>query len=429
MDLHLSNNNFENIIEYLAAFFVLLNCNSVYATHSNIARLFITFIWQLLLFIIICQKRGNMSKTNDGPIFLISFYILIYSFFLVVFNISFLNLHLIFSMIIAPILLIIYFYNDGIKVNNELFMKIENIIILLSIISIIFCLFEIIGLQPNMSISSQWEPASVQNIRGYFGVFFISPQSLGSAIPRNSGIFVEPAIYACVLNVGLFIELFIKNCKKINFYKCIILIITILLSRSTTGIIVMILAILYKLFLVAKYSQLKTFYRVIIILLSLLSYVLFKVLLINKRGDISNLDSSYNIRLNDIYASLKAWEQHPFVGNGFNNIQSIQKYMYSFRLLPGVNHAGATGLSTGFFTILAFGGILYLLFYLIPIILSVFECSYELIGVAFLNLILLIYNSISNVQLYIMILTYLISYSLIAYKYRSINKKSFKFEQ
>lgn len=72
---------------------------------------------------------------------------------------------------------------------------------------------------------------------------------------------------------------------------------------------------------------------------------------------------SFSIRLDDIFASLRAFMNNPIIGVGFNNPRALDQYreFYSNRL---------GGNSTGFLAILAYGGIIWGIWYVIPFVYS-----------------------------------------------------------
>lgn len=387
------------ILEYLFILLILLNCNSMYYINFNFIRLIVNVLFIIILFILFITQYQKIryNKYNIINMFL---FLLLYSLIIVFCNFSFGNLHYIFYMCIIPIILLVCFYGNNV-INNSLLFKFENIVTILAFCSLILWLLAVTGISPNMSIVSRWGNSAP--VGGYFGLLFI-PQKASffilKNVVRNCGIFVEAPMYSYVLSVALFIELFIRKSKRVFTYKTVILLLTIISTISVTSIMIAIPAVLFSEYL--RYNDI--YHRIFFIVLIPISLILLRLILDNKVGNVTNLNSSYNIRMNDIYASIMAWKHHLFIGNGYHPY-IVQQYMYSFRLTPG----GNSGLSTGLFTVLAYGGIIRALFYIVPTFLSVMFCSYKVKFIALLNFILFVYTVISETYLCLFIVSYLIA--------------------
>lgn len=72
-------------------------------------------------------------------------------------------------------------------------------------------------------------------------------------------------------------------------------------------------------------------------------------------------DGSWIVRSDDILAGIKTWLQSPVFGMGYDLMEAIEKNYSSFRVYN-------MGYSSGFFSVLAQGGILLMAIYIIGLI-------------------------------------------------------------
>lgn len=161
-------------------------------------------------------------------------------------------------------------------------------------------------------------------------------------------------------SIAYLIEFFIKDKSKIR--NLIILTIAIVSTFSTTGYVIVILALFAKLFLK---KENKTFCWIIknsIVLIVLIGAVCAIQYLITQRlGTFSG-----SVRLDDFRAGFMAWMNHPLMGNGYGNYDAIKHYMSSFR-------SHNTGFSNSPMYVLALGGVYLFVLYLIMIIKGLYK--------------------------------------------------------
>lgn len=396
-----------NVIQYIFVILTVLNCNSVFYTelHGGYnSHTIFNILWMFILIFLFFNslkkyKRHTLNLKIEICCYIFIF--LIYMIILFFININYINIFNMINMLFSPIFLVILFCVD--KNNSSLLIKAENFILVLAGISLVFWAMSIIGIPTNSHITIGWN--GVHSINGYFGFHFIAQGKVNnfigfSNVIRNTGLFSEAPMYSYVLCIALLIELFVRDTKNIVSWRVVLLFIAILSTTSTTGLIVLLPAILFK-YIVSSNNLVK---QIIFALLIPLVLFIIKIAMVNKIGDVTNVTTSYGIRMNDIYATTHAWIQHIFIGNGIGNDNAIKQFMYGWRLLPG----GNDGLSTGFLSVLAYGGIFYSLFYLIPTLLML-RCSFDDIGLAIFSFILLIYTMVPSSFLYICILSYFVS--------------------
>ena len=255
-----------------------------------------------------------------------------------------------------------------------LFRAYVNIVVLIATISlVIWFLGPVMGvLQTNCTIENSWTDTGFTVFTpGYFGLHYLPQTSMlgnGLLVVRNTSFFAEAPMYSLVLAIAVIFEIFFA--KKARVPVLILLSVAILTTFSTTGIIAILLAGLYWVLDVTS-SRSKQFRTVVSLLFVLLIIV---VAMVSQQLVETKLSSSSgSIRLDDLQAGYKAWSRNFIVGNGFYVTDIIQSYMSGFR-------SGNIGFSNTIFDILAKGGIVYFVAYLIPALGFLNGSSRERIG-------------------------------------------------
>lgn len=148
--------------------------------------------------------------------------------------------------------------------------------------------------------------------RSFFGVFYTYHYNF--LIPRLSGLFWEPGAYQIYLNIALFYYIFNK---KSNVFQYLILILSIILTRSTTGYCIACLLIAYQV-IYSDYISEKLRKKIIIYATTsavLLIVIILAIKIITTSGD----KGSFTLRIADISNGLKIFIKNPIFGTGFNN--------------------------------------------------------------------------------------------------------------
>lgn len=307
--------------------------------------------------------------------------------------------------LVIPFLLLVYFYQSALDHQiNDFFICFRNVVIILAIISVFFWLGSSFGLQPNTSAMVNWGSNSV--IPGYFNLHFIAQGRiafLGFNLIRNTGMFVEAPMYAYVLCIALLITLFLD--KRISKYdwKIFVLLGTIITTTSTTGLIVALIAFSYYLLVINKVRN--QFFKLLIYLFIIIAMILAVLYFLTKKVD-SDWASSSSIRMNDYVSGFRAWIQHPFIGNGLGSYSDIMKYMDYRRIQAEATINGMTGFSNGIMEVLAYTGLIGLLYYLVPTLIGFFH-DRKLAAFSTLTFLLFCVTLIHNTYLYDLILCYL----------------------
>ncbi|WKF71652.1 hypothetical protein QYM39_02995 [Pediococcus pentosaceus] len=304
------------------------------------------------------------------------------------------------SALFIPFFLVPIFLNDIVNRKNNLLLKFRNVVLVLAVISLVFWLVAMIGFLPNSSTVIDW--GRIKVINGYFHVHYIAQGTtdfLGlQGIVRNTGIFVEAPMYSYVLSLALITDVFFGTRSKGYSKKSLLLMATIFTTTSSTGAILVILVIFSKIvFLSTRISKSIK----VILLIFLLPIVTAAVSYIVKSKLDSNWYSSTSIRINDFVAGYQAWKNHWILGNGLNNYDAILQNMDYRRLRLNAND----GFSTGLMEVLAYGGIIYGLYFLIPIVMLI-KKDKKVFLVAGISFVLFTFTLVNSVFLWYIFISY-----------------------
>lgn len=360
--------------DYIIVILMLLCSNSVYVTHVYEAnavdflfKLFILLSLFINLTTILAQRKLN-KKLLLLYIYFILFCLLICVIYILINpyirndgsdTISF----IIFRFFLLPLSFLLMLSKKGLNQNKYYLNLCSNVVFILCALSLIMFLlgtvFNII--HANGIFYSNWvSPDSVVEFPSFYNIHFITQNNefLGFKMIRNTGIYPEAPMFSLPISIAFLYELFYKN--KPN--KCYIFtfIITIFTTMATTGILIVIVFLtIYIIFFIKKNVYLRMFMYLILPLALCLVFYLILMIMIEKSSG-----GSYGIRNDDYIAGLKAWSDSIWIGNGIGNFESIVKYMSSFR-------SHNLGYSNSIMLVLANGGIVLFLYYLIPLIMPI----------------------------------------------------------
>ncbi|WP_165444243.1 hypothetical protein [Lactiplantibacillus mudanjiangensis] len=293
--------------------------------------------------------------------------------------------------LVLPFSFLLYFIflkkNNGV---HSFFRKFSLLIHIIAVVALFFWIFGSLLHWINASSSLVINWGTTYKIPSFFGVYFETQnmQVFGQTIVRNTAIFTEPPMFSYIIIITLLGDLFYL---KAGFRDIGFLFIVILTSGSAfgTSIVVLIAAYCYvRRLLVANGYYFTRQVKQIISITGCISIVLVIFVLYNR---IVNGGGSVSIHMQDFVCGYQAWINHPFIGNGLNNFQSIADHMSVIRL--GSN--GNSGISSGIVYVLAYGGIYWALFYILPILLDLKynlmkKSDFVIVDIIFLLLIIFV---------------------------------------
>jgi hypothetical protein len=353
------------IVEYVLAFFVLIDCNSVYAnlinSPYNLQKMSLVLSTVLIGLILWKEKIlwKEILKFGIFPSGILVVYAVILSKFIMIPEGLYGSYIKYFALFLPVSILLFRLYRRKCQAYT-LFYRMSDIVLVLSLVSLVLWLsgpiFNII--QPNKVIQSSW--GTMTEINGYWGLQFLRSEQmerigfLNISIYRNIGLYPETPMFNIALILSLCTELFLK--AEVKKWKIGILLIAILSTFGTLAIIIGGVAMCLKAFEGMKISG-KGKWIVFFTICGLLAIIV--LLLYNKKlyGT-----GSYNTHLDDFVACLKAWKTSPLLGTGFENNSIIYEFMGDFRK----SNAGYT---TSAGAVLAHGGVALFLIYIVPFLM------------------------------------------------------------
>lgn len=402
--LKITLNYMRILAEYFFVLLIILECNSVYRCLSD--RIDIIYKLQRgaivagisLILIWLIGKIELLEVITNASILLCGIFAFEVLFLLFNARLAIGLENYIYSfMIFLPISIILFQIYKKCDLHFLLFYRLTDIVLLLAVASLVLWLFSniISILEPLGQISVDW--GNRHNVDNYYYLFFPWIEQdeyisfLNKNIIRNIGIFTETPMYNIFLCSALYTELFLK--KKTKFYRIVILVMTIISTFGTIGIVVAICGLFfrYSVFILEKSKS-----KWLIILPSIFVVILALGLFFNKQIHGS---SSFSVHIQDYIVTLKAWYAQPIFGCGYDNVSTIASFMP-----PERNNYG---LSNSIGTVLAQGGIVLSVFCLLPFILllkKIFEPEKRNIALWAFGMFLLYATTIFHFRFYLMLL-------------------------
>lgn len=243
---------------------------------------------------------------------------------------------------------------------DRLFLKLSNIMTVLSAVSIILYVFgTLLNLLPYASEVRVWWGEEERIFKHYYHLLYEAQDVtfFGINLMRNCSIFPEAPGFAAYLALALGGELFLR--KKLNFINISILLVASVTSFSAKAILLAAAAIALRFLIIRSKKPLVVVFKCLLVVAAA---VLAVFVILDKMNE-----HSFYIRLDDFNAALKTFIANPLFGAGYyNDAAVITHFEYAYR--------ANNGLSMGIAVLLAQGGVWLFLMYLIPALNKVF-CS------------------------------------------------------
>ncbi|HOZ54444.1 MAG TPA: hypothetical protein PK993_00135 [Clostridia bacterium] len=377
-----------DIITYLFVFSLILECNSVYNRIVGLpikTEYFYYGIQAIFLFYILnqCKKIRKYDLIFVEILALLGLLFL----FLNVSSGEAIIAYIIKFIILLPTL-ILYFRLNTENV-NRLCKAFVDCSLVLAVISLILYLLFITNVFGDNTVLVKWGGSRQINHLFYMQFNMQNSYSFGTMLLRNTGIFTESPMYSYILTLALAFNYL--NFNKVKHY---ILLITIITTFSTTGIIAAGIIVFINSFIAENKKNIikKIILPFIIAILSIVAVNLIEMKMENESW-------SYNLRFEDYIVSYLAWNEHPLVGNGYENTSKSVSYMNHDRRKDEIKH----GQSNAVGRLLAEGGIFLFLYYMIPTFKTIIQ-SYKKHDKSFLSI---------SISFFILIISTNIPYQMI----------------
>lgn len=348
---------------FLVSLFLILNMPTVYlknlATNYHLELVLLVTVFMTALIVLI-QAFYNKINLKVPVITILIYEILI----LIYFVFKILSYRMEFIETYGFYIPLFFLINFLLTKTNKTFLIIDYIykwtVLFAAVSLIMWFLVSISGLLKfDGNVWMDW--GTIRQIPSFHNIYFQTQivSVMGTNVVRNTGIFCEAPMYSYVLVVSLFYKILFK--KESNRLSGFILVATILSTLSTTGIIMMLYALLVAFLLkeVKKDRILIILKEFILVILAPLAVLLAIIAFMQKTKT-----GSFLTRMDDITGLLRYWKFNPIFGNGFNSsMNNVQAFLANRR-------SNNTGLSSGFFVTLADTGIFIMLVHMLYLILA-----------------------------------------------------------
>lgn len=339
------------ILQYLLMIIIIFECNSVYSQIYGIhlaIRAIMTGIAILSVILLIFLKKIKIHKQISKLVIGFIIYNILCSIIMFVNTESFSGKGIIVLvfLIFLP-LLQIYLSNLTKDEVKKLLQKFVDIVIILSIVSLMFwVLSNVLSiLKPSNIVKILWgEPFSL--IKSYFNLHFDTQDVwwiTGTPLIRNTGVFTEGPMYAVILLVALMFNNFLcfENTKN-NFIKTSILFITMITTISMTGVICASIIVAYSIIKnILLTNKLNKRLVTIIFIIAIIVIIPVAIFLLSKKMNTGSVAH----RNMDIQIGLSAFAEKPILGYGVNHERATETdynagYGYSNTIIPVLTDGG-----------------------------------------------------------------------------------------
>lgn len=356
------------ILAYIAGIVLLINCRTVWMSEPNLSsKLNILSYFFLVVSLVGLIASYIFQKNYIHSLHRLIQHILILILYLSVFFVfSKNNLNTVFRLSILLLLIYCYIYMEDSYIPTIL-IAYKNILVVFGIISILYWTAgSLLGiLHSTKFVFSSWGAVNgIYNIIPSYHNFYFETQHITvpiiGEICRNSSIFAEAPMASLNFSLGLLIEYFSKKSSKMTINSWIFSI-CIITTFSTSGYFILLFMLFYK-FMNSK--RINSYIKLSLLMPIIISGIVICVYLLKLK--ITGTGDSGSIRLNDYKLGFITWIQHPFLGNGINNIGAITQNMESWRL-------SNSGFSNSIMEVLAQGGIYIFILYFYAFIKSFYS--------------------------------------------------------
>lgn len=386
-----NNNMFGQLLNAVTALFLVLNCQSIWQNsldkNYHIYEICFTLIILDTLYTFFYWNEGK--KVNSYAI-KVSIYYIALIFLIIISSVSSENMIRFLSrFLVFPLFMLHFSSKAKIEQKIGIFSWFINWASIIAWISNIFWLLSTIGIIGETStVNINW----FGRYASYYGLYFSSPYQyidwISLGIRRNIGIFTEGPMFMYVLIMSLvFIDL-ISDYHEIKKWKIVGILLALASVASITGYIILLFLLGMKLMHTFKSKRIQILLGMIVSIFIIVGVLGFLSLKQNT--------ASYLARFDDYIAGLKCWLNNPLFGNGYENLDLVRRYMSNSR-------SWNQGFSNTIFSVLAYGGILFAIPYLIPVVRGIYcaikKLDYKLLQISII--IVLLYFTVISYTFYI----------------------------
>ena len=335
---------------YIFALLIILNANSLYIKDYSAGKI---PDYAILVFSYICMAVSVINQrmiSKKIVMTALKLCVCVGIFFLILYAVNPYNINVNTQWLLRVSVLILYFV---ICKDNEhsLLMVYKNIMIFIACESLFFWLFGSILdiIEHTGYLYSTWaaNENSIKVCNSYYGIYFETQMtdSFGNAgLIRNTAIFTEGPMASLNFCIALMAEYLLKRKPYMPFV--VVLVLAILSTVSTTGYLVLLSLVLFKVIMYPVNTPILKFVK--FVGLPIATVVITGVgiyVLADKQDTMSLL-----LRVDDFIVGYNTWIEHPIYGWGAGNTYPLQQHMDFWR-------GDQTGFSNSIFWVLVQGGI------------------------------------------------------------------------
>ncbi len=320
----------ETVFEYLFVILLIFECCSIF-THTVHRPKWLSYAIVVLFVIAIAGCMLKIKSTKDQlwavawKIILIWVYLGIFVLIMPYNVLGVVRIGIILSIFV--IFYSLYCKNNGFNI----MLKYRNVIFLLAAISLFFWFFGFVlgWLKPNTAVVSTWTGEdTIQEMFFYLSGSTQKASMFGlTGLPRNTSIFTEAPMSSLHFSLAYIFEEF-KNPNGKRYIK-LVLFVAVLSTFSTTGYIILVIALIIKFMRAISNSNITTNLKGIVVgVLIVVGCIVLCYLLIGKLGT-----GSGSSRLRDFTVGFKTWAERPFFGYGYR-YEGISGTGYSNSITP-----------------------------------------------------------------------------------------------
>lgn len=352
---------------YIFALLIILNANSLYIKDYSAGKIpdyAILVSSYICMSVLVINQRMLSKKILMSTLKLC---ICVGIFVLILYAVNPYNINVNIKWLLRVAVLIIYFV---ICKDNEhsLLMAYKNIMIFIACESLFFWLFgSVLGIIEHTGyLYSTWaaNENSIKVCNSYYGIYFETQMtdSFGNAgLIRNTAIFTEGPMASLNFCIALMVEYLLQQRPYMPFV--VILVLAILSTVSTTGYLVLLSLVLFKLIMCPVNTPILKFVKFVGLPIATIVIAGAGIYVLADKQDTMSL----LLRVDDFIVGYNTWIEHPIFGWGAGNTYPLQQHMDFWR-------GEQTGFSNSIFWVLVQGGIYlaapyiisstYILFYL-----------------------------------------------------------------
>lgn len=352
---------------YIFALLIILNANSLYIKDYSAGKFpdYAILVSSYICMAVLVIKQKMLSKKVVTTA--LKLCICVGIFFLILYAVNPYNINVNIQWLLRVAVLILYFVICKDK-ENSLLIAYKNIMIFIACESLFFWLFgSVLGVIEHTGyLYSTWaaNENSIKVCNSYYGIYYetqITNSFGNTGFIRNTAIFTEGPMASLNFCIALMVEYLLQQRPYMPFV--VILVLAILSTVSTTGYLVLLSLVLFKLIMYPVHTAILKFVKFVGLPIAIVFIAGAGIYVLADKQDTMSL----LLRVDDFIVGYNTWIERPIFGWGAGNTYPLQQHMDFWR-------GEQTGFSNSIFYVLVQGGIylaapyfiysIYILFYL-----------------------------------------------------------------